>query len=68
MLSNLVSIAPGTRNTTTLQMCGNGIVESGEECDTGGQDSACCDASTCKFKKGAVCEYVYPPPFSFKRY
>ncbi|KAI8379013.1 Metallo-peptidase family M12-domain-containing protein [Blakeslea trispora] len=47
---------PGTRNVTTLQMCGNGIKENGEDCDTGGKDSNCCDPSTCKFKSGAVCD------------
>ncbi|CDO74813.1 hypothetical protein BN946_scf185001.g61 [Trametes cinnabarina] len=41
----------------TLQMCGNGIVESGEECDPGfGSNSTCCDANTCKFTSGAVCD------------
>ncbi|GAA5814109.1 hypothetical protein MFLAVUS_007599 [Mucor flavus] len=47
---------PGTRNVTTLKMCGNGIKEEGEECDTGGQSNACCDSATCKFKAGAVCD------------
>ncbi|EIN13237.1 hypothetical protein PUNSTDRAFT_94237 [Punctularia strigosozonata HHB-11173 SS5] len=41
----------------TLQMCGNGIVEAGEECDPGqGTNSTCCDAATCKFAAGAVCD------------
>ncbi|KAG7450771.1 uncharacterized protein BT62DRAFT_943672 [Guyanagaster necrorhizus] len=41
----------------SLQMCGNGIVEAGEDCDPGaGVDSNCCDSSTCKFKNGAVCD------------
>ncbi|CAO0803694.1 unnamed protein product [Mucor circinelloides] len=47
---------PGSRNTTSLQQCGNGIKETGEDCDTGGQESACCDPKTCKFKAGAVCD------------
>ncbi|KAI7895890.1 Metallo-peptidase family M12B Reprolysin-like-domain-containing protein [Mucor mucedo] len=47
---------PGSRNVTTLKMCGNGIKEDGEDCDTGGQDSACCNPTTCKFKTGAVCD------------
>lgn len=46
--------------TITGNECGNGIVESGEDCDCGGEDScgdnACCDAKTCKFKNGAVCD------------
>lgn len=43
--------------TISLQMCGNGIVESGEDCDPGnGVKSSCCDSSTCKFINGAVCD------------
>lgn len=40
--------------------CGNGIVEDGEDCDCGGTDGCagnnCCDATTCKFRSGAVCD------------
>ncbi|KAG0749288.1 hypothetical protein G6F57_003352 [Rhizopus arrhizus] len=49
---------PGTRNITSLNMCGNGIKEAGEDCDPGGQESNCCDATTCKFRSGAVCDDV----------
>ncbi|KAJ5595284.1 uncharacterized protein N7459_001492 [Penicillium hispanicum] len=46
--------------TLTGSQCGNGIVESGEDCDCGGTegcgDNACCDATTCKFKNNAVCD------------
>lgn len=46
--------------TITGSQCGNGIVESGEECDCGGVEGCgnnpCCDAQTCKFKNGAVCD------------
>jgi Disintegrin len=46
-----------SRQTITLQMCGNGIVENGEDCDPGkGTNSTCCDSSTCKFLGGAVCD------------
>ena len=45
--------------TITLNMCGNGIVESGEECDPGPNvNSTCCDYATCKFTAGAVCDYA----------
>lgn len=44
----------------TESQCGNGIVESGEDCDCGGENgcgtNSCCDAATCKFKSGAVCD------------
>ncbi|KAF9887970.1 hypothetical protein FE257_009359 [Aspergillus nanangensis] len=46
--------------TFTGSQCGNGIVESGEDCDCGGEqncgDNNCCDAKTCKFKSDAVCD------------
>lgn len=45
------------RKTVSLQMCGNGIVEAGEDCDPGpGVNSSCCDVQTCKFKNGALCD------------
>lgn len=45
------------QRTFSLQMCGNGIVEAGEECDPGaGTDSPCCDPTTCKFRDNAVCD------------
>lgn len=47
-------------NTISGSQCGNGIVESGEECDCGGTEgcgaNACCDPTTCKFKSNAVCD------------
>ncbi|KAF7310432.1 Zinc metalloprotease [Mycena chlorophos] len=70
-IGNVCSLMTGTQRTNTtclqdpsssietisLQMCGNGIVESGEQCDPGeGVDSPCCDSTTCKFKNGAVCD------------
>jgi hypothetical protein len=46
-----------TRHTISLQMCGNGIVEAGEDCDPGkGVNSTCCDSATCKFAAGSVCD------------
>ncbi|RMD44163.1 hypothetical protein DV735_g1043, partial [Chaetothyriales sp. CBS 134920] len=46
--------------TITGQQCGNGIVEDGEDCDCGGEESCqtdpCCDATTCKFTSGSVCD------------
>jgi hypothetical protein len=43
--------------TLSLQMCGNGIVEQGEDCDPGEDvTSPCCNSQTCKFQNGAVCD------------
>ncbi|KAF7340165.1 Zinc metalloprotease [Mycena venus] len=70
-LGNICSLMTGVSRTNTtclqdpsnnvetisLQMCGNGIVEAGEQCDPGEDvDSPCCDNKTCKFKAGAVCD------------
>lgn len=49
--------ASAAQRTISLGMCGNGIVEQGEECDPGqGVTSSCCDASTCKLKANAQCD------------
>lgn len=49
--------ASEAQTTISLQMCGNGIVEDGEDCDPGsGVSSNCCDSSTCKFTNNAVCD------------
>ncbi|KAF9269036.1 zinc metalloprotease [Marasmius fiardii PR-910] len=45
------------RPLISLQMCGNGIVEEGEDCDPGAnKTSPCCDSSTCKFTNNARCD------------
>lgn len=55
-LVNNRDVPPGI----TGSQCGNGIVEEGEECDCGGDetcgDNQCCDPKTCKFKSGAQCD------------
>ncbi|KAE9363800.1 zincin [Stipitochalara longipes BDJ] len=47
------------RNVTTItgSQCGNGIVEAGEDCDCGGEQSCgnnpCCDPTTCRYRNNA---------------
>ena len=45
---------------STGPVCGNGIVEAGEQCDCGGTagcgNDTCCDPTTCKFTNGSVCD------------
>ncbi|KAI9600679.1 hypothetical protein H4Q26_000469 [Puccinia striiformis f. sp. tritici PST-130] len=53
---------PGQRSVISLQQCGNGIVEPGEDCDPGQNNkSNCCDPATCKFRAGAVCDPLNGP-------
>ncbi|KAG7096434.1 hypothetical protein E1B28_003871 [Marasmius oreades] len=55
--SCLVDASSKQRPLLSLKMCGNGIVEEGEDCDPGsGVTSPCCDSQTCKFKSGAKCD------------
>ncbi|KAI8201945.1 Disintegrin and metalloproteinase domain-containing protein B [Colletotrichum sp. SAR 10_76] len=46
--------------TILESQCGNGIVESGEDCDCGGENgcgsNSCCNPTTCKFTTGSVCD------------
>lgn len=37
-------------------VCGNGIVDPGETCDTFGTATACCDGATCQLHDAATCE------------
>ncbi|KAH6623015.1 Metallo-peptidase family M12-domain-containing protein [Chaetomium tenue] len=59
---NRFSCLSSNRGVTTFTgaQCGNGIVEHGEECDCGGAESCannpCCDAATCKYTTGSVCD------------
>ncbi|KAG0142973.1 hypothetical protein CROQUDRAFT_109509 [Cronartium quercuum f. sp. fusiforme G11] len=49
-------VTPGQRSVISLQQCGNGIVEPGEDCDPGENQSKCCDSKTCKFSSGSKCD------------
>jgi len=44
----------------TGSQCGNGIVETGEDCDCGGEQgcagNSCCDPKTCKYTQNSVCD------------
>ncbi|KAI7902272.1 Metallo-peptidase family M12-domain-containing protein [Cokeromyces recurvatus] len=48
--------SPDLRVGGTFSLCGNGILEPGEECDSGLIDSECCYARTCKLKPNAICD------------
>ncbi|XP_072259049.1 zinc metalloproteinase-disintegrin-like VAP1 [Pyxicephalus adspersus] len=50
--------APNKNDIESPAVCGNKFTESGEECDCGTErecSDKCCDAKTCKLKKGAQC-------------
>ena len=49
-------------HSSNESLCGNGVVESGEECDCGDEETCrilesgnCCDFKTCKLGAHAVC-------------
>ncbi|KAK2616751.1 hypothetical protein QQS21_000363 [Conoideocrella luteorostrata] len=52
----------GNEDVTTISsgVCGNGIVEPGEECDCGGAEGCgsnrCCNPTTCRLVEGAACD------------
>ncbi|KAA1074985.1 hypothetical protein PGT21_026310 [Puccinia graminis f. sp. tritici] len=45
----------GQHYTISLNQCGNGILEPGEDCDPGQTFSPCCQWGVCKFSPGSVC-------------
>ncbi|KAI9190375.1 hypothetical protein H9P43_001809 [Blastocladiella emersonii ATCC 22665] len=53
---------PGAQTTLQGKVCGNGILEEGEQCDCGTKcDSDACCTKDCKFKAPAVCSDTNNP-------
>jgi hypothetical protein len=42
----------GVCYTVQTAVCGNGLLEPGEECD---DNTGCCNRATCKLRAGAMC-------------
>ena len=56
-------LVENTNSTTTPSArCGNGVVETGEECDCGGTtlcgDNPCCNPTTCRLRSNSVCDFA----------
>ncbi|KAJ3413625.1 hypothetical protein HDV05_007769 [Chytridiales sp. JEL 0842] len=51
---------PGSLQTISENICGNGVKEGNEECDCGSAadcaNDPCCDGKTCKLTPGSVCD------------
>ncbi|KAH9446742.1 hypothetical protein Pst134EA_030648 [Puccinia striiformis f. sp. tritici] len=52
---------PGAHRNISLNQCGNGIVDPGEDCDPGDTPSPCCQWGVCKFTPQAVCDPTHSP-------
>ena len=51
-------VDPNTVSLVREGICGNGVKDENEDCDCGLPEDctdACCEATTCRFKPGAVC-------------
>ncbi|VDD86782.1 unnamed protein product [Enterobius vermicularis] len=57
-LGHLQCLLNKPRQESSLQLCGNGVVDKGEECDCGSRESCmdeCCDPLTCTLRSEAQC-------------
>ncbi|KAA1107099.1 hypothetical protein PGT21_002103 [Puccinia graminis f. sp. tritici] len=52
---------PGAHRNISLNQCGNGIIDPGEDCDPGDTPSPCCQWGVCKFTPQAVCDPTHSP-------
>lgn len=67
MLNNVCWIVFHLWPVSEHPICGNHILEEGEECDVGHDEDPCCFSAKqpagvqCRLKPGKVCRYPNPP-------
>eukprot|EP00004_Rigifila_ramosa_P022215 TRINITY_DN602_c0_g1_i1.p1 TRINITY_DN602_c0_g1~~TRINITY_DN602_c0_g1_i1.p1 ORF type:complete len:895 (-),score=176.05 TRINITY_DN602_c0_g1_i1:69-2720(-) len=59
-LASFTCLSLNVTTPSVPPVCGNGILENGEQCDSGFLNDTCCDISTCRLAPGCQCANTDP--------